>query len=178
MKNTAETQHVRVGSNDSAIKQLQYQIYYGNQSITSMGLKSPQSISNQSMIQQTPQVRMRQNAIWDNHSNMDDATYCQEDSSALERTGSIDLRQQLDFVLSPDASRIVIKEQPESTKQANQGKKVMHQHYTRIKSGKKVIHQHSPNSSQDNKSYTNTTPDSSLVNKLYIDTTPGSSQVI
>ena len=75
-----------------------------HQSMTSVGLKSPQTISSYSMMQETPHVRMR-DSVWDDRSRMEDedgATYRED----LERTASIDLRKELNFVLSPNASEI------------------------------------------------------------------------
>ena len=78
--------------------------------MTSVGLKSPQTLSTYSMMQETPQVRIRGESIWDLRSgdghDEDGTATCQDDE--LERTTSIDLRKQLNFVLSPNTSEIQV----------------------------------------------------------------------
>ena len=73
------------------------------QSMTSVGMKSPMTLSNYSMgLQETPQVRMRDCMI-DGQSLIDDTMTVEE--TELEKTASIDLRR-LDFSLplSPGSS--------------------------------------------------------------------------
>lgn len=107
MKNNYRTgnhQNMMLVDHPSNVHQNQ-QLILQHQSMTSVGLKSPQTLSSYSMMQETPHVRMR-DSVWDDRSRMEDddgEATCRED---LERTASIDLRKQFDFVLSPNTSEI------------------------------------------------------------------------